>query len=336
MELVVPLPSSPRISTWRTLKETVFKFRGLHKRLASNTYRDIRRFLGCFVFEDAAGDDLAHLLVSIFKQGLLRSCLQSAVWSVKPSLIVGLRVSLKNFVSYPENEARVERAFGGLTAASGNTMKSLDLDLSSLVMSLKAKLRERRAQIDTSNIENWVGSDVWREMVLKSMHGLVFIHEHEDDPEFFTKSVHLMSNQFLSVIIYLNCFPGRCGGWELIDRADTVEQLARENHENLFTFTKHKTAKVYGPLKKWVPDSVVRALNATPRHATPRHATPRHATPRHATPRHATPRHATPRLASPRLASPRLAMPHSHRHRHRHRHRLESKRPCVNADMRHS
>ena len=37
-------------------------------------------------------------------------------------------------------------------------------------------------------------------------------------------------------------------------------QLARQNDENVFKFKKHKTAKFYGPLLKWLPNSVVHSL----------------------------------------------------------------------------
>ena len=38
------------------------------------------------------------------------------------------------------------------------------------------------------------------------------------------------------------------------------EQLARQNHKNVFTFVKHKTFKWHGPLKKCVPNSVIMAF----------------------------------------------------------------------------
>ena len=88
------------------------------------------------------------------------------------------------------------------------------------VKSKKAQRLEEKAIKDAALIEEWVGADVWREMVEKSMQGLRFIHEHKDDPDFFTKDVHNLANQLLGVIVFLNCFPGRCGGegggWELI------------------------------------------------------------------------------------------------------------------------
>ena len=55
-----------------------------------------------------------------------------------------------------------------------------------------------------------------------------YIHEHKDDLGFFTKLMHHLSNQLLGVVIFPNCCPGRCDGWELISREDMVQQLARE------------------------------------------------------------------------------------------------------------
>ena len=60
---------------------------------------------------------------------------------------------------------------------------------------------------------------------------------------------HQLSNQFLSVVIFLNCYPGRCGGWELIDRADMLKQLSKEGSGNFLMRVKHNTAKTYGPLE---------------------------------------------------------------------------------------
>ena len=76
--------------------------------------------------------------------------------------------------------------------------------------------------------EEWVGSDIWKETVLKSTQGLVHTHEHKDDPRFFTKLVHYLPDQLLSVIIFPNCYPGRCGGWDRISREDMAQQLAKE------------------------------------------------------------------------------------------------------------
>ena len=103
------------------------------------------------------------------------------------------------------------------------------------------------------NIEKWVGSDVWREMVLKSTQGLRCIPEPKDVPGFFTKNVRNLSKHFLKEIIYFSCFPGRGGGngreWELIDREDILSQLAKEDLDTVLTFIKQKTVKVHGHLK---------------------------------------------------------------------------------------
>ena len=137
-----------------------------------------------------------------------------------------------------------------MTTALGSITKALDYDLSMLVRTQKAKRRTARAE--------WVGSDIWREMVLKSMQGLRFTHEHEDDRGFVTKLVHQLSNQLLSVIIFLNCYPGRRGGWDLISREDTVQQLAGEDLGNILKSARHKTALTHGPLKRWAPESLLK------------------------------------------------------------------------------
>lgn len=129
-----------------------------------------------------------------------------------------------------------------------------------MVKKKKAERREIKAKNDSVAIESWCGSETWRNLVRKAMQGLVYIWEHKDLDDFFTKDVHQLSNQLICIIIFLNCFPGRCGGWESITREDMVSQLLTEDHQNILTFTRHKTVKVYGPLKKWVPNSVWKAL----------------------------------------------------------------------------
>ena len=119
--------------------------------------------------------------------------------------------------------------------------------------------RTARAVKDAKLIEEWVGSDIWKEMVLKSTQGLVYIHEHKDDPGFFTKLVHQLSNQLLSVIIFPNCSLGRCGGWELISREDMAQQLAKEDLGNILKFARHETALIYGPLRKRAPETPVKS-----------------------------------------------------------------------------
>ena len=96
-------------------------------------------------------------------------------------------------------------------------------------------------------------------MVSKSTHGLRCIHEHKDDLGFFAKLVHQLSNQFLCVIIFPNCHPGKCGGWERISREEKVQQLAKEDLGNILKFARPETALIYGPLRKRAPDTPVKS-----------------------------------------------------------------------------
>ena len=52
----------------------------------------------------------------------------------------------------------------------------------------KAAGRKARAALDARHTEEWVGGDVWRDMVLEAMRSLRYIHE--DNPGFFSKMVH--------------------------------------------------------------------------------------------------------------------------------------------------
>ena len=113
--------------------------------------------------------------------------------------MVSLKVSLEHFLQYLEKEERVHRAVGGLTTAFACIIKTMAYDLSMFARAQKAKCRTARATKDAKLVEEWVGSNIWKETVLKSTQGLRYIHEHKDDPGFFAKLVHQLSNQLLSV-----------------------------------------------------------------------------------------------------------------------------------------
>ena len=144
--------------------------------------------------------------------------------------MVSLKVPLEHFLQYLEKEKRVHRAVG------------VDYDLSIFAGAQKAKSRTARAVKDAKLMEEWVGSDISKEMVLKSTQGPRCIHERKDDPGFFTKLVHQLPNLFLSVRIFLNCYPGRCGGWELTSREEMAQQLAEEDLGNVLKFARHKNS----------------------------------------------------------------------------------------------
>ena len=129
-----------------------------------------------------------------------------------------------------------------------------------MVRSRSAIIREERATKDAADIEGWCGPEVWRSMVRKSMLGLKYIHQHKDDPEFWSKTVLALANQFLACIIFLNSYPGRCGGWELITTEEMLSQLSSGEPKNILVFRKHEPRKWYGHLKKWVPKPVFKAL----------------------------------------------------------------------------
>ena len=77
---------------------------------------------------------------------------------------------------------------------------------------------------------------------------------------FFSKDARHLANQFISCIVHMNCFPGRCWGWELIPRDDMNTQLSVEEHKNTLVFHNHKMWKFYGSLKIWIPNSAWQAL----------------------------------------------------------------------------
>ena len=116
-----PMRLLSRIYDLESFHVTIYEFLNLKFKDASNTTRDIKRFLWCFVFPDDAGGDLAYLLVSIFKSGLLKRLLLSQLWQLKLSYTVSEDI-FDTFLL--EHDARLERAFGGLTTALTNIQKA--------------------------------------------------------------------------------------------------------------------------------------------------------------------------------------------------------------------
>ena len=102
--------------------------------------------------------------------------------------------------------------------ALGSVLKPLHWELSFLVKTNKANGHYARAIKDARHTEQWVGSDVWHDMVLKAIQGLRYIHDQKDNPGFVSNVEHSLSNHFPSVIIYLNCNAGKCGSWEQMDK----------------------------------------------------------------------------------------------------------------------
>ena len=242
-------------------KLTVLEFRGFSLRAASYIIRDVTRFLGCFEFEDEAGRDLPNLVVSIFRRALLKKRLASPPWCAKPSYLKSLQHSLKHFVDYLENEERVKRSFGGLTTALGSISRALEYEMGVRLQHVEAKRRGNKAQKDAAMTQNWAGAEVWKELVENAHLVLKHIWSHKDDPDFWTSEIHLLALQCVVLIVFLDCYAGRSGGWELIERADMVEQLAGDlASTNVLLFAGHKTWKTYGTLKKWAPNGVLQAL----------------------------------------------------------------------------
>jgi hypothetical protein len=235
-----------------TFKLTIIEFRGLTSKTAGYILKDISRFLGCYLYPDEAGFDLANLVISIFKLGLLKPLLCSPLWNAKQNYLKSLKTSMKHFIDYLEHEQRAVRAFGGLTTALQSLSKALEYEMSAQQKHLETKRRNKRAIKDSKLIDSWVGAQIYLDMVLLAFQVLKYIHLHAWEDGVWDKWTHYLANQMLIVIIFLNTYPGRCGGWELITKDEMEAQLAGELviQKGVLVFTKHKTVKVYGPLEE--------------------------------------------------------------------------------------
>ena len=67
-----------------------------------------------------------------------------------------------------------------------------------------------------------------------------------------------MANTALAGAIVFGTFAGRSGEWHRMDRAKVVEKL--EGGASALVCGKHKTAKYYGSIAKWVPEGLSKAI----------------------------------------------------------------------------
>ena len=154
------------------------------------------------------------------------------------------------------------RAFGGLTTALGSLARALEFEMAGPTRMREAKRKTAKAAKLAKQMDNWVGAAIYTKLVLKAYQGLRYIGEHAHDDGFWDKWVHALANQFITLIIYLNLYPGRSGGWEQIEKEDMEEQLQGGIllNKGILSIYKHKTVKTFGILKKWMPKQVVDAI----------------------------------------------------------------------------
>ena len=69
----------------------------------------------------------------------------------------------------------------GNPTALNTVGNAIEYELSAMVKNKKTHMRSQKAQKDTQVIQDWVGSEVYEEMVCKAFQGLLYINEHRDD-----------------------------------------------------------------------------------------------------------------------------------------------------------
>ena len=136
----------------------------------------------CFEFDDIAGKDLANLMVSTRRTGLMKQLFFSGLRQAKSTHGVSLNVAVKHFLQHQEDEERVHRAVGRLTTALGSVIaKALDyesLDVGAERRKLSVVLLEPRKGLTFGRItvlsfqagpseyshehEAWVLHESWR------------------------------------------------------------------------------------------------------------------------------------------------------------------------------
>ena len=114
------------------------------------------------------------------------------LWNAKGSYLRSLQYSLKHFVDYLENEERVKRSFGGLTTALGSISRALDYEIGVRTRNAEAMRKGEKVQDDAVAIQNWVGAEVYKELVEKAHLVLKYIWSHKDDPDFWSNNIHML------------------------------------------------------------------------------------------------------------------------------------------------
>ena len=110
--------------------------------------------------------DLGHLLISIFRGGLIRPLLTDKLWHCRQTLFRSLKKSLKHFVQYLENAARMVRALCGLTTVLWALSMALDSEMAGPTK-LKEQQRKMAKAVKVAKlIEDWVGADIHTELVM--------------------------------------------------------------------------------------------------------------------------------------------------------------------------
>lgn len=236
----------------------LFTMRGLDETTCRNHIRYITQFLGGFDFEDAAGKDLPNLLFVIYRNDFIEKVWSMPLWQTKPSRAWGLKTALSYLALYLHRMQETVRPFGGLTTVLSNISVRINLDLANAIKKQKGVRRCARAIADGVNLENWVGPKKWGFMVELAMEGLQFIYNNKATPGFWDEHIHRLANEFMIVILFLNSYPGRAGGWELLEQEEMRTQ--RKMNQPVYKFVRHKTAETYGPQLKWVPAAVAEAI----------------------------------------------------------------------------
>ena len=110
--------------------------------------------------------DLGHLLISIFRGGLIRPLLTDKLWHCKQNLLRSLKRSLKHCAQYLEHAARVVRAFCGLTTALWALSRALDFEMAGPTKLNEQQRKMAKAVTVAKLIEDWVGADIHTELVM--------------------------------------------------------------------------------------------------------------------------------------------------------------------------
>ena len=110
--------------------------------------------------------DLGHLLISIFRGGLIRPLLTDKLWHCKQNLLRSLKRSLKHCAQYLEHAARVVRAFCGLTTALWALSRALDFEMAGPTKLNEQQRKMAKAVTVAKLIEDWVGADMYTELVM--------------------------------------------------------------------------------------------------------------------------------------------------------------------------
>ena len=115
-----------------------------------------------------------------------------------------------------------------------------------------------REEIDGLRLEGLPPAEFAKEAVYISFCNLALLSERAHANGSLTVKEKFAANAALAGAIIYGTFAGRSGEWHKMRRDKVIDRLT--NGDSILKCSKHKTAKFFGAIAKWIPDGLSRAI----------------------------------------------------------------------------